>query len=600
MPGDVSDISRTRFGAINFDENRIRMAEKIDDIDILELEKGLRESMMAATKPFEMQIDIKRNKQLPELQTIRTSSMALQMKLMELTNHLGVSSAYPNVFNSKVFNTGSTDSSASLTVSNTANALNTAVNIQVTQTSKNDSITSNPSNYFTGTTQALDHNGTLTINGTQILTCVSGTTTINDVVNAINGTNCGAKAQLIKVDHNNNYQLQLTATNPATPIILTDDQSGNLIQAGLFLPTTATALDSLQAKFTYNGLHITRNSNTITDLINGATIQLNNISTNGGLQGTISQDYNAIYNSINEFISMYNEVVTLVRKQREYDENGNPKETAVLNNLSSMTAIKDLFTNGVNQSYGLSPNDSLVSLQSICIRAKNDGTLETFTNQDPSQPNNTLLSQIQNSFEAVKKLLGNYGESQGTQFSSQFSLRAMPKNIMQLGGKEIQVSITNNGGQYQATLSCPALGYTAETINMNANFINGDTTNNFKGIGIQFAGSALAPSETRTTTMVCSQGIFSSFYNSLQSATLSKFEQKDTDSPNTLSLFDGAMKEITKDIKNLERKVEDTTKTVDMRISIIRKKQGLLYSNYNKANESQRLLKLFMKSRHDD
>ena len=79
-------------------------------------------------------------------------------------------------------------------------------------------------------------------------------------------------ASVVKVS-SNQYCLTLNATTTGTPIQLSDDQGGDLLNSLNIASSTATTT-SLSAQLTYNNLPVIRPTNQINDLIPGATINL--------------------------------------------------------------------------------------------------------------------------------------------------------------------------------------------------------------------------------------------------------------------------------------------------------------------------------------
>ena len=133
-----------------------------------------------------------------------------------------------------------------------------------------------------------------------------------------------------------NYQFSLTAkqTGNDSRIISLTDASGNnaLSTMGLNIGstrptfaqstvgTTGTAgfvyaTSDLNAKFQFNGLSIERDTNTITDLVKGVSLQLNSAmqSTDATVNLKVSSDTTTIQNSINTFITDFNKLYTFLK-----------------------------------------------------------------------------------------------------------------------------------------------------------------------------------------------------------------------------------------------------------------------------------------------
>jgi flagellar capping protein FliD len=365
----------------------------------------------------------------------------------------------------------------------------------------------------------------------------------------------------------------------ATPITLGDDQSGSLLGA-LFLPTTPTTTESLQAIVTYNGMTIKRAQNIITDVAPGLTLELLGPSSGAGVLGSVTNNYNGVLTTIKQFVSLYNAAYTEVAKQMEIDAEGNPVETAYLHGLSSMMSINDLYKKGAAAYKGLSFSADLANLSSIGIKTEKNGTL-TITDEA------TLLSTIKTNFEGVRKLFGDYASST----SALFQVRALPTNMDRLAGKNIAVTIANTDGTLKATLSCPDAGIEPETITLTSKIVDGNSTVNFKGLLLQYSGNG-SEGTSDATTLVCTQGIAATFYDAIQTAT-----KPSTSSATTKSLFEVANQEILNGIERVQERIDTITATVDARIKAMQSRTSKLYEAYNRATAASQLLQTLYSDR---
>jgi flagellar hook-associated protein 2 len=89
-------------------------------------------------------------------------------------------------------------------------------------------------------------------------------------------------------------------------------QNTGLDTAGYVNATTL-----LNAKITFNGLSLERNSNTITDLITGGTISLKSVmqTTDPTTSLTVSNDVTSVKAKIQDFITKFNDVYTTIKSQ---------------------------------------------------------------------------------------------------------------------------------------------------------------------------------------------------------------------------------------------------------------------------------------------
>lgn len=112
--------------------------------------------------------------------------------------------------------------------------------------------------------------------------------------------------------------------------------------------------DQLNAKLTFNGVDVERNSNTISDLIDGTTITLKSVmqSSDADVEISINNDVTKIKDKINDFITKFNDVYKYIKdKSRTVDSSrglfvGDITASSLLSTLSniaysSVTGIPD-------------------------------------------------------------------------------------------------------------------------------------------------------------------------------------------------------------------------------------------------------------------
>jgi len=203
---------------------------------------------------------------------------------------------------------------------------------------------------------------------------LAGDVTLEDVRDAINASGAPVTAAIIDTNIGANpYELVLTAESTGTDNAFTLDFSAS--PAGL---DTTLALSQTQAaanaSFTVNGLAAESQSNSVSDVIDGLTIEL--LSDNNGLGADVtidlSTDATQMKDKVQEFIDAYNEVVDLLDKQNQVDEEG--KTTAVLFGDSSLrfvgSQIRDAATAQITGLTGM-----FTSLASIGVTVGTDGRL---------------------------------------------------------------------------------------------------------------------------------------------------------------------------------------------------------------------------------
>ncbi len=176
--------------------------------------------------------------------------------------------------------------------------------------------------------------GTVTINGVNI-TLETGDT-LNEVAAKFNANldDLGFTTSVIKVS-DGVYQLAFTANDTGTDADF-DLNSGTFVTAGSAVFNSFVFADrqtASDAVFTINGVEITRQSNSISDVFSGVTFNLKQetpaLTT---LTATVAADTSIVKNGIINFINAYNDLRIFSAKQIELGDDGQYVDDAVLSN----------------------------------------------------------------------------------------------------------------------------------------------------------------------------------------------------------------------------------------------------------------------------
>jgi flagellar hook-associated protein 2 len=176
---------------------------------------------------------------------------------------------------------------------------------------------------------------TVTINNTN--------STLSGVRNAINNAQAGVTATIINDGSSTPYRLMITAndTGTANAITMTNALSGG--QALTFEQTQAAT----DAQFAINGVSITKSSNTVSDVINGVTFTLRDVST-APVTLRAEKDTDAIVAALNEFVTAYNAANDFINGQFAYNSSTN--KAGVLAGDGTMRRVQSMLQNPLIQS----------------------------------------------------------------------------------------------------------------------------------------------------------------------------------------------------------------------------------------------------------
>lgn len=191
--------------------------------------------------------------------------------------------------------------SAALSVTATGSAQMGTHSVEVTQLA---SAQRSASGGFSGAGDAFNGGAglslSLSVHGGAPQTISVTTDTPDGVASAINAAGLGLTAQVVRTDSSATpYRIVVTGQTGGSQDFTLTSSAGGLA----FSSTLASAED---ARLKVNGLSITRSSNTISDVIDGVTLQLQTL-TSGAARIDLSRDTQSAKTSISGLVSAYND-----------------------------------------------------------------------------------------------------------------------------------------------------------------------------------------------------------------------------------------------------------------------------------------------------
>ncbi|MVW77508.1 flagellar filament capping protein FliD [Bordetella sp. 02P26C-1] len=164
-----------------------------------------------------------------------------------------------------------------------------------------------------------------TINGqTKEIDLATTGTSLNDIVGAINGQeDLGVRATILNNGSDAPYQLILSTTKTGTDAAVTSiSVSGNteldtLMKFGSE-DSTVTESAASNALLEINGVSISSQSNTVTNVLDGVTLTLKGTS-EAGNSLSVSGDSQGVKDAIKTFVDRYNEVLKKVKQVTAFD-----------------------------------------------------------------------------------------------------------------------------------------------------------------------------------------------------------------------------------------------------------------------------------------
>jgi flagellar hook-associated protein 2 len=218
------------------------------------------------------------------------------------------------------------------------------------------------------------------------VTVNSSNNTLSKLAASINSQNAGVNASVIQ--DANGYRLALVSTTTGAPGDLT--VSGN--STGLSFTKAVTGTN---ASLVVDGIPISSATNTVSNVINGVTLNLGSPSPNTPVSVNVGPDTTQITGAINNLVSAYNTVIGEINTQFAVGSDGSGGGP-----LEADNTLRDVQSQLLGAiSYSVSGNSGIVNLASLGVNLNNDGTL--------SVDSGTLGSALSSNFSAVQNFLQN-------------------------------------------------------------------------------------------------------------------------------------------------------------------------------------------------
>lgn len=336
---------------------------------------------------------------------------------------------------------------------------------------------------------------TFTVNpnkSTQTVTIDTAHNTLSGIRDAINSANIGVSATIVNDGTASGNRLVVTSKDSGAAnslkITVADGSDGsNTDASGLsqlaFDPTALVGAGKNMTEITaakdatlkVDGISMTKSTNTVTDAINGVTLNLAKVAVGTPTNVTVSRDTASITSAVDSFVKAYNDINKNIKDLTSY--NPTTKQGGLLLGDSSARSIQSQLRAAMSTS--LQGNGStLTQLSNVGISFQRDGTLAL----DSSK----LSNAINNNFSDLAGLFTTYGNTNE-------SLMSYKSSTSQTTAGTYAVNVTQLATQGQVVGSAAA----GLTINAGVNdtlavTVNGTMATIALGAGTYASASALA------------------------------------------------------------------------------------------------------------
>ena len=250
----------------------------------------------------------------------------------------------------------------------------------------------NLSDQYSSTSQAINGGSAFDINitldatgSTSTVSIAAGSDTPEGVVAAINAAGLDVSASLLTLGTaGNQYQLLLEgktgAANSFSVATTIPSDSDLGFHTGGNDNTSGTPPTDYQeagdAVLKYNGISLTRDSNTLTDVIAGVTLSLNAVHDNANDKETISvtSDRDTLKTRLQSLVTTYNDVQFAVSELSNPDSEEEEVGGALARDLAVIRTVRDTIYQAVTQDSS-TPSGGITGLRDIGVNLTADGNL---------------------------------------------------------------------------------------------------------------------------------------------------------------------------------------------------------------------------------
>lgn len=242
-------------------------------------------------------------------------------------------------------------------------------------------------------------------NGTKSITLDSSNNSLQGIRDAINAAKIGVTASLINDGSDMPYRLVFSSDSQGVSNSMKVSVSGDAAVGSLLAHDPAGTQNLTQtvaaqnANFKLNGVAVTKTSNSVSDVLEGVTLNLSKV-TSSPASLTVARDTASVSNSISGFVKAYNDLATTLKNVSGYDAAS--KRGAVLQGDATVRSLQTQLRGILGTSVTGTPGD-LTTLSSIGVAFQKDGSLAV----DQTRLNDAMT----NHFDEIASLFASVGKS---------------------------------------------------------------------------------------------------------------------------------------------------------------------------------------------
>ncbi|CAH1903604.1 Flagellar hook-associated protein 2 [Candidatus Nitrotoga sp. HW29] len=305
-------------------------------------------------------------------------------------------------------------------------------------------------------------------NATKSITIDSTNNSLQGIRDAINAGKMGVTATIINDGSGTPYRLALSSDNNGVNNSLKISVAGDTAVSNLLandpagIQQLAETVTAQNANFKVNGVTVSKNSNTVFDVIPGVTLNLNKITTSA-TSLTIVRDTAAISNSISGFVKAYNDLSATLTTVSAY--NPASKTGALLQGDSTVRSLQSQLRAALTTTI-TGTSGALTTLSQVGVSFQKDGSL--------ALDNAKLGNAIANNFNDIAGLFAAVGNATDSlvSFNSASSSTTKPGNY----AVNISQLATRGSAVGSAAANTTITAATNDTLNFTINGVNASVT----------------------------------------------------------------------------------------------------------------------------
>ncbi|MES2729117.1 MAG: flagellar filament capping protein FliD [Pseudomonadota bacterium] len=316
---------------------------------------------------------------------------------------------------------------------------------------------------------------------------VTADMSLQEIATAINAQSSGTKvtASVLKVGENA-FQLVLTGTNTAKNIQISDT-AGTVMQDLGVINGGGAFVDVIQppqqAEIQVDGILVTRDSNLITDILDGVTLNIKAADTGTTIALEVTKDTTASADAILDFVEAYNTFRQFVKDNQAVGADGSVATGAILFGDTLLKTLNQEIQGLLSRSYNTG-DPALTTMRDLGITLEDDNFLDV----DEEILNNVLS----NKFDTVRAMF----ETQHSSSSPDFRLLNNTA-VGDFGALSIDITASGPGA-----ISAVTVNGEANMFDISGTSIIGKKGTRYEGLSFAYIGAG-----STTLTMTINQGL---------------------------------------------------------------------------------------------